>query len=75
MSDTSKSLSPEFLINPRCPPSVVPTEVVSTDVLPDEATNAPEGEAPVAVLKTGNSKEGEHPSALAVGSGKEPTFS
>ena len=75
MPDTSKLLSLGFFINPRCPPSAVPAEFASTDVHPDEVTNAPEREAPIAILKTGNSKAGEHLSAFKVGSGKEPTFS
>ena len=75
MPDTSKPLSPKFFINPRCPLDIVPAEAASTDVLPDEETNAPEREAPIIVPETGNSKAGEHPSAVEVGSGKEPTFS
>ena len=38
-------------------------------------TNAPEREAPVAVLETDNNKVGEHLSVADVGSGKEPNFS
>ena len=57
------------------PPGVVPAEVASTDVHPDEVTNAPEREAPIAVLEMGNSKAGEHLSATEVGSGEEPNFS
>ena len=38
-------------------------------------TNAPEREAPIAVLEMGNSKAGEHLSATEVGSGEEPNFS
>ena len=45
MSDMSKSLSPEFFINPRCPRGVVPTEAASIDVCPGEVANAPEKEA------------------------------
>ena len=56
--DTSKSLSPEFFINPRCPPSVVPAEAISIDDHPNEVTNAPEREASAAVLETNNSKGG-----------------
>ena len=37
-------------------------------------TNAPEREAPPAVLEMDNSKVGEHLSAVEVGSGKEPAF-
>ena len=75
MPDTSKPLSPEFFINPQCPPGVVPAEVASTEVHPDEVTNAPQREAPIAVLKMDNSQAGEPLSAAKVGSGKEPTFS
>ena len=63
-----------LFINPRCPSGVVPTEAASTDVLPNEVTNAPKREAPVTILETGNSKVGEHLSVAEVGSGKEPTF-
>ena len=38
-------------------------------------TNAPEKEAPVAVLETDNNKVGEHLFVVDVGSGKETTFS
>ena len=41
MSDTSKSLSPEFFINPRCPPGAVLAEAASINVRPNEATNGP----------------------------------
>ena len=75
MPDTSKPLSPEFFINHRCPPSVVPAEAASTDVHPDEVMNASKREALVAVLETKNNKVGEHLSASEVRSSKEPTFS
>ena len=75
MSDTSKSLSPEFFINPRCPSGAVPTESASIDVRPGEAMNALEREAPVTVLETDNSKAGEHLSTVEVGPGNEPNFS
>ena len=75
MSDTSKSLSLEFFINPRCPPGVFPTKVASTDVHPDEVMNAPKREAPAVVLETENSKARKHLSTAEVGLGKEPTFS
>ena len=75
MPDTYKPLSLEFFINPRCTLGVVPTEAASTDVHPDEVTNAPEMEAPVVVLETDNSKASEHLSTTEVRSGKEPTFS
>ena len=67
MPDTSNPLSPEFFINPRCPLGAVPAEAASTDAHPDEVTNAPEREAPVAILETDNSKAGEPLSAAEVG--------
>ena len=75
MPDTSKLLSLEFFINPRCPPSAVSAEAASIDVRPCEMTNAPEREAPAAVLETDHSKVGEHLSIAEVGPGKEPAFS
>ena len=75
MPDTSKPLSPEFFINPRCTLGVVPAEAASIDVHPDEVTNASKREASVTVLETDNSKVGEHLSTAEVGSGKEPAFS
>ena len=45
------------------------------DVRPDEVTNAPEREAPAAILKTDHSKVGEHLFSAEVGLGKEPAFS
>ena len=75
MPDTSKSLSPEFFINPRCPPGVVPTEVPSIDVHPGEETNARDREAPAIALKKDNSDVGEHLSVAEVGLGNEPEFS
>ena len=74
MLDTSKPLSPEFFINPRCPPDVVPAEVASIDVHPDEVMNVSEREASAAILETDNSKAGELLSALDIGWGKEPVF-
>ena len=75
MSDTSKPLSPEFFINPRCPPGVVPAEAASIDVRRGEMTNAPEKEAPAVVLEMDHSKVGKHLSAAEVRPGKEPAFS
>ena len=75
MLNTSKPLSPEFFINPRFPPGVVPSEAASIDVHPGEVTNVPEREAPAAVLETDNNKVGEHLSTAEVGSGKEHAFS
>ena len=75
MLDTSKLLSPEFFINPRCPSGAVPAEVASIDVRPGEAMNAPAREAPAAVLETDNSEASEHISVVEVGPGNEPDFS
>ena len=67
MPDTSKLLSTEFFINPRCPPGAVPIEVASIDVRPGEAMNVPEREAPAAVLEMDNSEAGEYLSTAKVG--------
>ena len=67
MSDTSKPLSPKFFINPRCPLGAVPTEAASIHVRPGEVMNAPEREAPAAVLETDNSEVGEHLFAVRLG--------
>ena len=75
MSDMSKPLSAEFFNNPRCPPSVVPTEAASIDIRPGEVTNAPKREAPAVVLDMDNSKASEHLSATKVGPSNEPVFS
>ena len=75
MQDTSKTLSPEFFINPRCPQGVVPAEAASIDVRPSEVTNALERKTPAAVLKIDHSEVGEHLSATEVRLGKEPAFS
>ena len=74
MLDTSKLLSPEFFINPRCPLGAVLAEVASISVRPGEMTNAPEKEAPATVLKTDHSKVGEHLFVAEVEPGKEPAF-
>ena len=73
--DTSKSLSLEFFINPRCPPGAIPAEVASIYVHPGEMMNAPEKEAPPAVLEADNREAGKHLSAAEVGPGNEPVFS
>ena len=75
MSNTSKPLSPEFFINPRCPLGAVPTEDASIDVRSGVAMNAPEREAPTTALKMDNSEAGEHLSATEVGSDNEADFS
>ena len=71
MPDTSKPLSLEFFINPRCPPGVVPAEVVTIDVRSSEATIVPKWEVPAAVLETDISEVSEHLSATEVGLGNE----
>ena len=63
MPDTSKPLSPEFFINPRCHSGVVHAKAASIDVCHGEVMNAPEREAPIAVIETNNSGVGEHLSA------------
>ena len=75
MPDTSKPLSPEFFINPRCPPGVVPTEAATINVRPGEVMIKPEREVPAAVLGTDISEEGEHLSVAEVRLGNEPNFS
>ena len=72
MSDTSKPLSQEFFINPRCPPGTVLAEAAPIFVHSSEAMNAPKMEALAAILKTNNSEVGEHLSAAEVGPGNEP---
>ena len=74
MPDTSKPLSPEFFIKPRCPPGAVLAEAASIDVRPSEATNVPEREAPAVVLETDNSEASEHLSTAEVRPGNEPIF-
>ena len=69
MPDTSKPLSLEFFINPRCPPGAVPAKAASTDVRPGEVMNAPKREGLAVVLETDNSEVGEHLSAAKVGPG------
>ena len=69
-----KPLSPEFYINPRCPPSVVPFEAACIDVLPGEMANVPKREAPASVIETNNSEAGEHLFAAEVRQGNEPVF-
>ena len=75
MHDTSKSLSLEFFINPRCPPSVVPAKATTNGVRPGEETITPEREALVVVPGTDISKAGEHLSTVEVELGNEPDFS
>ena len=49
----SKPLSPNFFINPRCPPGVVPAVAASIDVHYDEVTNVPDREVPAAEVRSG----------------------
>ena len=60
MPDTSKSLSPEFFINPRCPPGVAHAEVATINVRSGEVMIASEREVPTAVLEADISEVGEH---------------
>ena len=69
MSDTSKPLSQEFFINPRCPTGTALAEAASIFVHSSEAMNALEMEALVAILKTNNSEVGENLSTAKVGPG------
>ena len=71
MPDTSKPLTPEFFINPRCPPGVVLAEVVTIDVRSGEAMIVLEREVPVAVLEANISETGEHLPTAEVGLGNE----
>ena len=75
MSDTCKTLSLEFFINPRCPSVNVLIEAASIDVHPGEATNVPESGALTAVLEWDNSKAGEHLSSAEVVLDNEPNSS
>ena len=75
MSDTSKPLSLEFFINPRCPPGVILAEATTIDVRPGELMIAPERKVPTTVLETDISEAGEHLSAAEVGLGNEPDSS
>ena len=75
MPNTSKPLSPEFFINPQCPPGAVPAEATSIYVRPGEATNAPKRETPAVVLEMDYSEAGEHLPATEVGLGNEANFS
>ena len=72
MPDMSKSLSLEFFINPRWPPSVVLVEAASIDIRPGEATNALER---AVIVEMDNSEVGKHLSAAEVGPGNEAKFS
>ena len=75
MPDTSKPLSPEFFINPRCPPGIVHVEVATIDVCSGEVMIASEREVPAAVLEADISEVGEHLSVTEVGLGNEPDSS
>ena len=75
MPDTSKPLSLEFFINPRCPPGVVPTKATTIDVLSGEAMIASKREVLAAVLEAEISEAGEHLSTAKVRLGNEPDSS
>ena len=75
MPDTSKPLSPEFFINPRCPQGAVLAEATTINVRPGEAMITPERKAPATVLGIDISEAGEHLSIVEVGLGNEPDFS
>ena len=75
MSNTSKPLSPEFFINPRCPPGTIPAEATTIDVHSSEAMIQPEREVPAVVLETDISEAGKLLSAVEVGLGNEPNSS
>ena len=75
MPDTYKSLSPEFFINPRCPPSVVHAEVMTINFRSSEVMIGSEREVPAAILEADISEAGEHLSVTEVGLGNEPDSS
>ena len=75
MSNTSKPLSPEFFIDPRCPSGAVPVEAATIDVRSGEAMIGSEREVPAAVLEADISEDGEHLSAAEVGLGNELDYS
>ena len=75
MPDTSKPLSPEFFINHRCSPGVIPTEAATIDVRSGEAMMASEREFPAAILESDISEASEHLSVIEVGLGNEPDSS
>ena len=74
MPDTSKPLSLEFFINPRCPPGSIPAKAAISDVRLSEAMIMPEREAPAAVLGTYISEAGKHLLIAEVELGNEPDF-
>ena len=75
MPNTSKPLSLEFFINPRCPRGVVPAESATIDVGSGEAMIALEREVLVAVLEADISEAGEHLYAAEIRLGNEPDSS
>ena len=68
----SKSLSPEFFINPRCLSGAVPAKAATIDVHLGEAMIVSEREIPTIVLDVDISKAGEHLYAAEVGLVNEP---
>ena len=75
MLDTSKPLSLEFFINPRCLSGTIPIEAATVDVCSGEAMIVPEREVFAAVLERDISEEGEHLFATEVRLGNEPDSS
>ena len=75
MPDTSKSLTLEFFINPRCPLGAVPAIVATINVRSGEAMIASEREFLAAILEVDISEAGEHLPATEVGRGNEPDSS
>ena len=69
MSNTSKSLTPEFFINPRFPLGTGPAEAATIDVHLGKAMIASEREVPTAVLEADISEASEHLLAAKVGWG------
>ena len=65
-ASTSKSLSPEFFINPRCLPGVVPVEAATIVVHSGEAMIESKMKVPTAVLEADISEAGEHLSVVEV---------
>ena len=75
MPNTSKLLSPEFFINPQCPPGGFPAKAATIDVRLGEAMIVLEREVPVAILEVDISEAGDHFSAVEFGLGNEPDSS
>ena len=72
--DTSKPLSPDFFINPRCHPGTVPAKSITSYVHPGEAMIMPEREHLAVALVTDISEASKHLSTVEVVLGDEPDF-